>query len=459
MPVDTVDTAMKVGYAHFAFSGTVTVEVVAREPIVSFDLSPHRLDLDAVAHGNVLSFQLSQPRKLHLKVNDLSRFFIFADAPEASPPVSGAAGVYDLRDYGAFSSADAVQTKTLQKAIDDVAAKRGVLSVPPGIYRSGELRMKSGLTLYLHPGAIIKGTTNTSDYPNGQFGTQQIYFLDCRNVTILGRGVIDGQGRALRLSMPGPSSEARMKLVRTYRASHCVVEDVILRDPGSWSVHLIESCHVRFSRYKLISNSAMDDRDFPSEPNTDGFDPDNSSHVLIEEGFVSCHDDAIAVKLRYGNRRDMEDVQFRDNVVWTAKSALKLGTEMYDHRITDVVFSGNDVVHADRGIVLYNYRGATIEHPKWVGNYFERIGDNIKQKNIDIHIRDVAGKGHVNNILIMDNTFEHFSPKESTIRGLDLSHMVDGVLFDNLVIAGRKRHSLQDAKISVGPFVEHTHFK
>ena len=33
IPIDTVSTDMKVGYAHFAFSGTVTVEVITREII------------------------------------------------------------------------------------------------------------------------------------------------------------------------------------------------------------------------------------------------------------------------------------------------------------------------------------------------------------------------------------------------------------------------------------------
>ena len=86
IPVDTVSTDMNVGYTHFAFSGTVVVEVTTKETIETFDLSPHRYEIQATAKGNVLSFRLSQPRKLHLKINGLRRFFIFADAPEVNPP-------------------------------------------------------------------------------------------------------------------------------------------------------------------------------------------------------------------------------------------------------------------------------------------------------------------------------------------------------------------------------------
>jgi polygalacturonase len=305
--IDTASTDMNVGFAHFAFSGTVAVEVTAKEPIRTFDLSPHRYGIQATVKGNVLSFRLSEPRKLHLEIAGLPRFFIFAEAPEANPPRPSQPGVYDIGDYGVTSSLDVVQTLKIQRAIDDVAAKKGVLYVPPGLYQSGELKMKSNLTLYLAAGAVFKGTAKVADYPRGRFGTQLIYLVDCENVRITGRGALDGRGRALRLATEN-ASDGRLKLFRSFRAKNCVVEDVLLLDAGSWSVHLIESTDLRFTNTKLISNTILDDPAFPWEPNTDGCDPDNSSRVTIENGFVSCSDDAIAVKLRHGTLRDMDDV-------------------------------------------------------------------------------------------------------------------------------------------------------
>jgi len=457
VPVDTLSTDMNVGYAHFAFSGTVTVEVTTRETIETFDLSPHRYGIQVTVQGNVLSFRLSQPRKLHLKINGLRRFFIFADAPEVNPPRPGQAGVYDIGDYEVTSSLESVQTSKIQRAIDDAAAKKGVLYVPPGVYQSGELKLKSNLTLYLAAGAVIKGTAKVSDYPHGRFGTQFIHLLDCENVRIAGRGAIDGRGRALRLATKN-SSEGRLKLIRSFRAKNCVVEDVLLLDAGTWSIHLIESSDLRFTNTKLISNTILDDPAFAWEPNTDGFDPDNSSRVIIENGFVSCSDDAIAVKLLHGTLRDMDEVRFRNNVVWTAKSALKIGTEVVDRKMTNIVFENNEVIHADRGIVVYCYRGATVENPKWINNYFERIGDNTKEMNMEIKIQDDGGRGHLNNVFIKDNTFERFSPNPSSLRGLDGEHVLDGVVFENLVIAGQKRTSLADAEIMTNSFVRNVSF-
>ena len=456
--VETVSTDMNIGYAHFAFSGTVVVEVVVNETIETFDLSPHRYRIQAEAKGNILSFRLSQPRKLHLKVNRLPRFFIFADAPEVNPPRLGQPGVYDIRDYGVASSLYSIQTSKIQLAFNDVASKKGVLYVPAGAYLSGELKASSNMTLYLSAGSIIKGTGKVSDYPRGQFGTQLIHLLHCENVRITGRGVLDGRGRALRYATKNTGA-GRLKLIRSFRARNIFVEDVLLRDAGTWSIHLIESSDLRFTNTKLISNTILDEPDFPWEPNTDGFDPDNSSDVIIENGFISCSDDAIAVKLRYGTLRDMDNVQFRNNVVWTAKSALKIGTEVVDCKMTNIIFENNEVIHADRGIVVYCYRGATIENPRWINNYFERIGDNIKEMNMEIKIRDVEGRGHLYDVLIKNNTFERFSSKPSMLQGLDANHVIDGVVFDNLVIAGKKQTSLDEAEITSNEYVKNVLFK
>ena len=453
-PVAACGTVMNVGYAHFAFTDTAKVEITVPETVTNFDISPHRDGIQARAGGNTLSFELSQPRMLHIQVNHLPRFFLFADAPEAAPPQSG---VFDLTQFGVTSSAETVQTAAIQHAIDEVAAKKGVLLVPPGIYRTGELRMKSHLTLHLAAGAILKGTGSLADQPVGE-SAAQLHFIDCENVRVQGRGVIDGQGRALRLSGKNTSA-SRSKLIRSLRARNIVVEDVILRDSGTWGVHLIESENLRFSGVKLISNTIYDDPAFPWEANTDGFDPDNSSHVLIEKCFISSNDDSIAVKLRYGMRRDMTDIVFRDNVCWTVKSALKIGTEVYEKKLSNVSFENNAVVHADRGIVIYDYSGAEVTDSRWVGNHFEFIGGDKKRMSIEIKIKDEEGKGRIEKVLLKDNFFEHPAENPSLVQGLDAEHEISGVEIANLVIAGKNCLSAEDAGMEIRKHVRDVVFK
>ena len=202
-----------------------------------------------------------------------------------------------------------------------------------------------------------------------------------------------------------------------------------------------------------------DDREFPWESNTDGFDPDNSSRIVIENGFVSCNDDAIAVKLRHGVRRDIQDVQFRNNVVWTVKSALKIGSETAERRLSDVVFEGNDVVHADRGIVVYNYFGGNVEKCRWIDNHFEFIGGDLKKMQVEIKIQDEEGRGRIAQLLLKDNFFEREAENHSRIQGLDAEHEVDDVVFENFVVAGEPRTSAATARVQVSRNVRKVEFK
>src|SRR5690606_2100598 len=84
--VDCISTPMQVGYAHFSFMGKVRVDLTTSEPIKTVDLSPHRLGIKSQASGNRLSFWIDRPCKLHLRVNQLPRFFIFADRLEKQTP-------------------------------------------------------------------------------------------------------------------------------------------------------------------------------------------------------------------------------------------------------------------------------------------------------------------------------------------------------------------------------------
>jgi hypothetical protein len=470
IPVETVGTTMGVGYAHFAFdSGPVRVEITAREPIQSFDLSPHRQGIQAVVAGRVLAFELPEPRKLHLRINGLQRFFILGDPPETDAPQPGQPGVYSVADFGVTSHPTQNQTAALQHAIDEVAAKQGVLHVPAGIYRSGRLLLRSNLSLHLAAGAILKGTGRLEDYPRSERGPQQLHFGGGEHVRIFGRGIIDGHGLTLRRDA-GNSNASRARLVTTFQSHDFSMDGVILREAGVWCVHPVESTDLRFTNLKVISQTRAEWPTMAEQwegSNTDGFDPDNSSRVRIENCFISVDDDAIAVKLRNGTRRDMADIEFRRNVVWTMCSALKIGTEITEHTVRNVVFADNDIVNADVGIAVWCWRGGGVDGAQWINNYFEGIGvvpkesPHKKETNIRLTIRNVnnEGLGHIRHLLIKDNTFERFSPNDALLQGGDDAHLIEGVTFDNLVIAGKKRTSDEDARLTVGRFTRDVVFK
>ena len=155
----------------------------------------------------------------------------------------------------------------------------------------------------------------------------------------------------------------------------------------------------------------------------------------------------------------MTDIVFRDNVCWTVKSALKIGTEVYEKKLSNVSFENNAVVHADRGIVVYDYSGAEITDSRWVGNHFEFIGGDKKRMHIEIKIQDEEGKGRMRGVLIKDNSFEHAAEKPSRLQGLDAEHEISGVEIENLVIAGKKCLCAEEARVEIKKYVPKVVFK
>ena len=91
---------------------------------------------------------------------------IFADPP-ASPAYAVGPGVYDVTTFtGIDRSGATLSTAGLQAAIDFVstAAPPRVLFFPTGRYRTGQINMRSGVTLYLTSGAVLSGSTRPADY-------------------------------------------------------------------------------------------------------------------------------------------------------------------------------------------------------------------------------------------------------------------------------------------------------
>ncbi|HVJ47309.1 MAG TPA: glycosyl hydrolase family 28 protein [Luteolibacter sp.] len=460
--IPATQTVLGVGYAHFAFTGKVRIEVTSADPIEKFDLSPHRLNLQARTNGKTLAFEIEKPCKLQLRINDRQRFFIFADAEETNAPKAGDQGVQVLTELGVSPSNEKVQTEQFQKAINQVAEKKGTLLVPAGIYRTGTLNLPSGLSLYLAPGSLIKGTADPKDYiSTGE--ESQLLMKDAQDVRVYGRGVIDNNGMALRKTIGSKKNSTRM--VATKNSRNLVMEDVILRDAAVWCIHPMQSSDMQFRNLKIISMTRAESG--PDDGyNTDGFDPDNSSNITIANNFISVDDDAIAVKLNRGSeRKDMSNIVFRDNVVFTMCSALKIGTEvMGGFTVRDVLFENNDVLHADIGISLYCYRGGYAENIRWIGNHFEKtavLPDNSPHHhfcNIYINTRSTDSFGGAKNLLIKDNTFENFGPKPSGIRAKGEKQFVDGVIIENLVIEGKPIKSPEDAKLSVDKEVRNLRF-
>jgi len=102
--------------------------------------------------------------------------------------------VFNVKDYGATGHKQDDARPALQRAIDECGrAGGGTVYVPPGEYTSGQLRLRSGVRLYVEAGATLFASLDGRQFDSGMKAAL-IYGEDLHDIAIEGRGAVDGQG-------------------------------------------------------------------------------------------------------------------------------------------------------------------------------------------------------------------------------------------------------------------------
>src|SRR5215471_17911006 len=126
-----------------------------------------------------------------------------------SPPV-GAAGVYDVKAFGAKGDGNTLDTPAINKAIE-AAAEGGAVRFPAGAYLCFSIHLKSNIALYLDQAAIIVAADPShktagydqpepnqwdkyQDFGHSHWRNSLIWGEQIENVSILGPGLIWGKG-------------------------------------------------------------------------------------------------------------------------------------------------------------------------------------------------------------------------------------------------------------------------
>ncbi|MBN2315991.1 MAG: hypothetical protein JXM79_18840 [Sedimentisphaerales bacterium] len=333
-----------VSYAWFAADGPVEVELEIDAQIRQARLRSVLRDIPFEKAGSSLIFALPGPGHYYLQLPDLGQpesgnpdsgtytvLFIVDDLRilEANRMDPNAPDVTDISQYGILSDLQRNQTQTIQTVIE----KAGNIYLPPGVYRAGKLKIPSGTTLYMAPGAVIQA-------PDGVDVGKGDPFLDLRgseNVHIYGPGTFDGNGYDYHL-------------VQTENSRDIIIENALFRNCGSWAVHLLLVEGAVCRNVRVLSGK-------------DGIDPDCAKDILIENCLIMSKDDAIAVKTRKPPF-STERVTVRNSIVASDASALKIGTETRA-LMRDITFERCDVFDSDRGIILYARDGGPIENVTW----------------------------------------------------------------------------------------------
>lgn len=253
-------------------------------------------------------------------------FFHIKNVQAISPAV-----VYDVRDYGAKGDGVTLDTEAIRKAIDACAkAGGGTVFLPPGTYLSGSLFMKSNVTLNISAGATLLGSTNIEDYqelvPEIRSWTDRwlkhslISGENLENIAITGRGKIDGQGAAFKVTtnVKPDRYQNRPYIIRFINCKNVLVENVTLRNSAMWMQHYF-ACDGVIIRGITVFNHA--------NKNNDVIDIDGSRNVVMSDCIVDSDDDAITLKST--SEHITENVVITNCVVSSHVNAIKLGTESH----------------------------------------------------------------------------------------------------------------------------------
>jgi alpha-L-rhamnosidase len=216
--------------------------------------------------------------------------------------------------FGAKADGATINTQAIQSAIDHLATRGGgVVTVPAGVFITGALFLKPKVDLHLAKGAVLKCTTEMSNFPRRRtrieghfedsFTPALINVDDCDGFSLTGEGVLDGSGRPiwdlffkLRAAAPDPGNfpnigldRARLALIQNSKG--VTIDGVTFKDSQFWNLHLYKCQDV------LVRNARFEVPDEVKQaPSTDGIDLDSCQGVTIDGCYFSVTDDCIAAK-------------------------------------------------------------------------------------------------------------------------------------------------------------------
>lgn len=269
------------------------------------------------------------------------------DLPATPIPVKK---LFTVNEYGAKGDGTTLDTAAIQKAIDRAAAVAGTVTFEPGNYLSGSLFLKSGVTLLVPEGATIVGSDKLADYPmlptriagiEMTWPAALINVRDQQDVTITGKGAIDGDGppwwksywdlRAVDepkgLRWASDYDARRPRLVLIQNSSQVQLGGGIeLRRSGFWTVQILYSHDVHVDGVVIRNNEGG------KGPSTDGIDIDSSRKILVEHADIDVNDDALCLKAGRDSdglrvNRPTEDVVIRDSIIRHGAAAITIGSE------------------------------------------------------------------------------------------------------------------------------------
>jgi hypothetical protein len=400
----------RASFVIFDMRAPVTVRVKPARAFKTAAVLPECALIAPRLADGVVEFTLREPRKVTVLLDgdDSMALHIFAGKPEENIP-----------------------------SPDDP----NVLYIGPGVHETTGVELKSGQTLYLAGGAVLRARLKEKDTQGVynekwkvKFYSGTIFKLaNVKDVCIRGRGIVD----ASLIPHPG------CPMLVFDGARRVRVEGITLRDTANWNFVIGKSEDIEVCDIRIISGRL----------NSDGINSVNARRVHVSDCFVRNHDDSIVVKTTTPGMPS-EDILVEKCTVWN-DWGYALGVT-YETRsdVRRVVFRDNAVIHArhwcfgirvsDSGTVEdITFADTAISDLTVARNDSRAVREALTRQPVLLHgaiVEDCWGhdteRGRIRNVLLDGVTVYGARLPASELHGVDENHDIRGVTFRNVCLAG-----------------------
>ena len=367
---------------------------------------------------------------------------------------------YNVRSFGAVGDGKSLDSPAINTAIESAFANGGgKIIVPAGIYLCGSIHLKSNIELHLLPGAIIKAAPASMkvydesesfggfpEYQDGghtYFHNSLIWAEGQDNISITGRGMIDGEGLTKKDTenagnVQGGSIGTGDKAIALKLCTNIIIRDITIFRGGHFAI-IITGCEKG-----TIDNVTID-------TNRDGIDIDCCKYLTVTNTKVNTpNDDGIVLKSSYALKKPVpcENILINNCIV----TGYKLGTFLDGTYIPEKVNwvcgrikLGTESNGGYRNIAISN---CTMMYSS--GLAFEEVDqgrmENIAVSNITMN--------HVHHYPIYITTgCRNRGPKEVTSPSYGGDIMISNVIADDadslagIIVTGMKEEPLRNIRL------------